>query len=153
MLSVINRESDIAAELMPEVSNASQGFWDGLRENELRVQQCVSCARYRVPSAPLCPYCGSYELTWGTSAGDATVFSWIRYHKVYLSTYSEIPYTVITAELNEGFRMYGRLLTETGEKSLRRPSIGEAVHAAVEEWSNGYRTIAFVEVGTSEGVR
>lgn len=147
MLSVINRDREMAVELMPEVSSASQGFWDGLEVGELRIQQCTSCNRYRVPSAPLCPYCEARGTKWATAGGDASIFSWIRYHKVYLSTYSDVPYTVITAELNEGLRMYGRLLTAQGDRSLRRPTIGENVRAVVEEWSNGYRTLAFAEVG------
>jgi uncharacterized OB-fold protein len=146
MLSIVNRDDEMAAELMPEISSASKGFWDGLEDGELRIQQCTSCDRYRVPSAPLCPYCESRDMKWETAAGDASVFSWIRYHKAYLSTYSDVPYSVITAEFDEGFRMYGRLLTDEGERSLRRPTIGERVRAVVEQWSNGYRTLAFVEV-------
>src|SRR5665213_2280388 len=133
MLSIVNRENEMAAELMPEVSSASQGFWDGLEVGELRIQQCLSCNRYRVPSAPLCPYCESREMKWGTAVGDASVFSWIRYHKVYLSTYSDVPYCVITAELDEGLRIYGRLLADSGERSLRRPTIGERVRAVIEQ--------------------
>jgi uncharacterized protein len=146
MLPSISRgQVSIADELFPETSRSSQGFWDGLEVGELRVQRCMKCHRSRIPSAPLCPYCLYDQAEWHPADGQATVFSWIRYHKAYLPTYTDVPYTVITAELTEGVRMYGRLLDKTGQHSTRRPDIGERVHAVVEEWANGRRTIAFQE--------
>jgi uncharacterized OB-fold protein len=83
-------------------------------------------------------------------SGTGTVFSWIRYHKAYLPTYNTLPYTVITAELDEGVRVYGRLLDGSGEQSTGRPTIGQPVQAVVEEWTNGLRTVAFCDE-TSDG--
>jgi uncharacterized OB-fold protein len=145
LLSIIIRDSAIADELFPEVSGSSQGFWDGVKAGELRVQRCAKCRRFRVPPTPVCPYCTHRVAEWQTVKGDAIVFSWIRYHKAYLPTYTDVPYTVITAELGEGFRMYGRLLNASGGQSARRPEIGEPVQAVIEEWVNGRRTIAFQE--------
>jgi uncharacterized OB-fold protein len=145
LLSIIIRDTDIADELFPEASSSSQGFWDGVMVGELRAQQCAKCQRFRAPPTPVCPSCTHHGAQWQTMSGDATVFSWTRYHKVYLPTYADVPYTVITAELTEGLRMYGRLLATSGEQSQRRPEIGERVHAVVEEWANGHRTIAFQE--------
>jgi uncharacterized OB-fold protein len=145
MLSVIIRGTAIAEELFPEVSGSSQEFWNGVKTGELQAQRCNKCQRFRFPSTPVCPHCGHGEAEWQKVEGGGRVFSWIRYHKAYLPTYVDVPYTVITAELDEGFRMYGRLLDTSGGQSARQPSIGEQVHAVVEEWANGHRTIAFRE--------
>jgi len=56
-----------------------------------------------------CPFTGSPQLEWRTSAGLGTV------HAVtYLYPKGEAPYNVVLVDVDEGFRMMSRVLTPEG---------------------------------------
>lgn len=45
-------------------SEGSREFYEGARNHELRIQQCLSCGRFRFPPQPMCPECHSLESAW-----------------------------------------------------------------------------------------
>jgi hypothetical protein len=99
--------------LLPEVDEDSQGFWDGCREGELRMQACAACGRLRFPPRPMCPYCRSIESTWKPMSGDATIWSFVVPHPPLLPAYSALaPYNVIVVALDEDatLRLVGNLV-------------------------------------------
>ena len=114
-------------------------FLDALRERRLVLQRCDACGRLRYPVAPVCPYCGGEAFDWDELTGRGTVHSWARYRRSYLPEFEPLlPYAVLSVELEEGARIYGRFADE-GE-----PEIGLAVQAIVERWPGGQCVHAFV---------
>jgi uncharacterized protein len=110
-----------------------------LRDGRLVLQRCDACGRFRYPVAPVCPYCGGEALAWQELSGRGTVHSWARYHRPYLPEFEPLlPYAVLSVELEEGVRIYGRF-ADDGE-----PEIGLAVQAIVERWPGGDCVHAFV---------
>lgn len=97
--------------LRPEPSSFSAFWWDGLRRHERLLQRCTACGRTQFPPLPGCRRCGSGDLDVMTSVGNGSVYSWIVAHYAFdPSVADDLPYVVVTVELDEGPRLYGRLL-------------------------------------------
>ena len=96
---------------LPPISNLNQPFWDGLREGQLRMQQCLSCELIWYPPGPLCPDCWSTEIEWTTLSGRGTVNSWVVFHQAYLKGFADdVPYNVTEVTLDEGPRLMTNLV-------------------------------------------
>lgn len=132
------------ADLLPAVTPDSAPFWDGLMQGGLVVQACGGCGRPRFPIAPVCPHCGATAFGWRELSGRGRIFSWVRYHRSFLPEFEDlVPYVVITAQLEEGVRMIGRLL----ERDVT-PASGMAVATVIERWPNGRCVPVFSLNGT-----
>ncbi len=70
-----------------------------LTEGVLAFQQCGG-GHAVFPPRPVCPTCGSRELAWAESAGDATIYS-----ATTISPRDQDPYTVVILDVAEGFRI------------------------------------------------
>jgi uncharacterized OB-fold protein len=55
-------------------------FWAALRDGELRIQRCISCAAFRHPPRPACARCGSRESEAVAVAGTGEVWSFAVIH-------------------------------------------------------------------------
>lgn len=77
-------------------------FWAYCAKDELRVQQCRSCAHLQWPVAARCEQCGSSDFEWRRMSGKATLSSWCAFHHDYYRGTIETPYAVILAKLEEG---------------------------------------------------
>lgn len=125
--------------LLPAITPDNEKFWDALARGELIVQQCGGCARPRWPIAPVCPYCGKTEWSWRNCSGAGAVFSWVRYRRSYLPEFEDVmPYAVATVQLDEGVRMFGRMIDQKDD-----PVIGQKVTAVIERWPDGRCVPAF----------
>jgi len=129
------------AALLPPRTLENTPHWDGLRERRLLLQRCGACARARYPVAPVCPHCGASEFRWEELAGTGAVHSWVRYRRAYLPEFEPLmPYDVLCVSLDEGPRVFGRLLHGEGDGA---PEIGMAVQALVERFAGGDCVLAF----------
>ena len=61
---------------VPVPTDNSRPFWDGLREHEVRIQQCDECQHWTFYPRRHCPQCFSDQLTWKTIAGTGTLYSY-----------------------------------------------------------------------------
>jgi len=96
---------------LPAISSLNRPFWDGLREGELRMQQCAACHKMWYPPSPFCPDCWGGEVIWTVVSGRATVNSWVRFHQAYWPAYAdELPYNVAEVTLEEGPRLLTNLV-------------------------------------------
>ena len=121
------------SDLLPAITPDSEPFWTALTQGGMVVQYCNSCHRPRFPIAPVCPYCGETAHEWKAVTGRGTIFSWVRYHRSFLPEFEDLmPYVVVTAQLEEGPRMIGRLL----ERDVQAKS-GMALKTVIERWPNG----------------
>jgi len=98
------------ARLLPEPTLESQGFWDALREHKLVFQQCASCGQVRHYPRPVCGNCFSMDVAWKQASGKGSVHSWtVCHHAFHPSFKRELPYVVVTVDMDEGVRMVGRV--------------------------------------------
>jgi len=104
--------------ILPKPTADSAPFWEGCDRGELLLARCGECGyRFYYPRR-LCPKCGSSLIGFEASAGTGTVFS---LSEVRVSFYgpaweSQLPYTVVLVDLDEGPRMLSRLIGHGGSK-------------------------------------
>ena len=126
--------------LVIPVSASTRPYFDGLEAGRLMLQCCSQCGRFRNPVAPVCPYCRASSFVWKASGARGSVVSWVRYARSYLPQFeSLVPYAVLTVELAERVRLFGRL----AERDVA-PRIGMEVAGIIERWADGGRAVAFV---------
>ena len=90
---------------IPEpVSNPdNQGFWDGCRQHELRLQRCRQCGAVRHQPRPMCAQCTSLEYDWARASGRGTVYTFTIIHGPTLPAFrDQLPYNVAVVQLEEG---------------------------------------------------
>lgn len=97
---------------VPPVTDAdSEPWWQGVREGRLLLQRCDACGRCRFPPLPDCPYCGAAGHRVETASGRGRIYSWITVNRALSERFAgQEPYTVVTVDLDEGGRIFGRLL-------------------------------------------
>ena len=96
---------------LPIVDGDSQGFWEGCREGELRLQYCLDCETYRYAPKRLCPSCLSEHSEWRTVSGQGEVYTFTIEHHAYHPSWAEdVPYVIAVIQLKEGPRMMSRIV-------------------------------------------
>src|SRR4051812_13885110 len=89
----------------------SAAWWEALASGRLLLPRCSSCRRRWFPPAPTCPRCGAGSPTLEDATGLGRVYSWVVVHKAYDPAFAgEIPYVIVTVDLDEGARVVGRLV-------------------------------------------
>lgn len=108
-------------------SSLSAAYWTGARRNRLVLQRCGDCGRVRHYPQLLCPVCHSFAVEHVTATGRGTVHSWTVSHHAFAPEFrDEVPYTLVTVDMEEGVRVLGRLDGPVA------PSVGLAVTVAFE---------------------
>ena len=98
------------AKLVPSPTPDTQPYWDGLNERRLRLQRCVDCGKVRHYPRPVCDACWSMNVAWRDASGNGRVHSWtVTHHAFHPGFKEELPYTLVTVDLDEGVRMNARL--------------------------------------------
>src|ERR1700712_892561 len=105
----MNKES--ALPLAPEVNDLTEGYWEGSRVGELRMQTCDECGTKRFPESPVCQRCLSPDFTWLAVSGRGRLWSWIHMHqKAFRSYADQVPYLCAFIELEEGLHLISTLV-------------------------------------------
>jgi uncharacterized OB-fold protein len=104
--------------IKPAPTDESRPFWEGCNRGELLLQACESCSHVFYYPRFLCPRCGSTKLAWKPASGRGTVYSFTH---VEVSFYgpqweSQVPYTPVLVDLDEGARMLSRLVGPDRDK-------------------------------------
>ncbi len=79
----------------------AERFWEFTGQQELRLQQCGDCGRFRWPPGPICDGCLSEDYAWAEVSGRGTLLTWVTYRRQYFPQYPA-PHTVLMVELDEG---------------------------------------------------
>lgn len=109
---------------LPEPTDDSKPFWDGLKERRLMLQRCADCGAVRHYPRPMCGECHSMEVDWVEASGRGTLYSWTEtHHPFHVGFRGETPYILATVELEEGVRIQSQLL----DASLGDLSLGAVV--------------------------
>jgi len=94
----------------PDPTPDTAPFWDGLKEGKLLLQCCADCGKVRHYPRPVCSDCYSMEYRWNPAKGTGKVQSWtVAYHAFHPGFKAELPYTLVTVDLDEGVRMQAQL--------------------------------------------
>ena len=106
---------------MPEPDPDDEFFWSGL-PGRLLVPRCEECGHAWLRPIPACPQCGSTRVQAVERSGRGIVYTWVVVHHALDPAFAaDVPYTVVTVELECGARLPGRLL------GAEPPSAGLAV--------------------------
>jgi hypothetical protein len=104
-------------------------FWAAAASGRLAVQQCGDCGELRWPPLAGCPECRSRDTSWAEVAPRGTIWSFVTYHRAFQAELkSDIPYTVLMVQLEDGPYIVGRLIAGTTP-----PSVGDRVTAEFPE--------------------
>jgi uncharacterized OB-fold protein len=95
---------------LPEITAATQPYWDAAKRRQLVIQRCARCGAYRFPPELACAACGSRDASWTPVSGRATLYSWTVAHPPLLPYFAErAPWPVAVVELEEGPRLITNL--------------------------------------------
>ena len=96
--------------LLPTPNQDTQAYWDALRQRRLTFQKCGGCGAVRHYPRPVCDRCYSMDVTWIDATGRGKVHSWtVAHHPFHPGFKGEVPYTLVTVDLEEGVRMQAQL--------------------------------------------
>ncbi len=111
-------------------------FWRGLREEQIRLQQCDSCDGWQWGPEWICHHCHGEALSFKDVAGEGVIYSYERvWHPVHPSLKEQGPYLVVLVEFPTAghVRVVGNLLGDPHQKV----HIGGKVTAVFEHHNHG----------------
>jgi uncharacterized OB-fold protein len=92
--------------LVPEPTADTKPFWDALHAGKFQLQRCADCKKVRHYPRPVCDACYSMNAEWVAASGRGTVHSWtITHHAFHPGFKADLPFTLLTVDLEEGVRM------------------------------------------------
>ena len=92
--------------LVPEPTADTKPFWDALMEGRFRLQRCADCQKVRHYPRPVCDACYSMNAEWVEASRLGFVHSWtITHHAFHPGFKADLPFTLLTVDLEEGVRM------------------------------------------------
>lgn len=104
---------------LPQPTEITQPFWDGLKEGRIPLQQCDDCSRWVFYPRLHCPHCFSQALTRRDASGEATLYSFTLARIPTLPDFKdEYPQALAVVELAEGVHM-NTTLVGLGEDEIR----------------------------------
>ena len=110
----------------PQPTELSRPYWDAAADGRLVLQKCASCGKVRHYPRLLCDSCYNTAVDWIPASGRGRIHSWtVAHHAFHAAFAAELPYTLLTVDLEEGVRALGRW--EGGA-----PAIGMPVQARFE---------------------
>ena len=107
--------TDTYTKLVPTPNQDTHAYWDALREHRLTFQTCGKCGTPRHYPRPVCSVCYSMDVIWKDASGRGKVHSWtVAHHPFHPGFKGEVPYTLVTVDLEEGVRMQAQLKSRDG---------------------------------------
>jgi uncharacterized OB-fold protein len=95
-------------------------FWEHVQRQDLRLQRCDVCGRFRFPPAPVCPECLADAFDWAPLSGAGTVLAATVFHRRYFPQLP-VPYTVVAVEIREGPILIGNYVNAGGPAACGDP--------------------------------
>jgi uncharacterized OB-fold protein len=124
--------------LLPQATATSAPFWDGLRREEIRVQQCADCGNFVFYPRSNCSHCLSDRLEWRRVSGRGTVHSFsISRVPTLIEFRDRVPQLLAVIELTEGVRI-NSVLVGTPPEDI---AIGMSVEPVFAHGAEGEPTL------------
>ncbi len=112
----------------------TQPFWEATKQHELRYQVCDDCSSVVFFPRRHCPHCMGFRLSWRTSAGEGTVYTFTIIRQIGHPAFRPlVPYVVAWIDLDEGFRMVSNVVGVDAEQVR----IGQRVRVTWEDQEGG----------------
>jgi uncharacterized OB-fold protein len=102
-------ETQLGDILRPQTNRDTEFFWEGTKQDELRIQRCNACGALRHPPGPSCPACHAVDRSYVVSSGRGTVFSYVV-HRHPPVPGRELPILIALVDLEEGTRLLAELV-------------------------------------------
>ncbi|MCH2616301.1 MAG: OB-fold domain-containing protein [Actinomycetota bacterium] len=115
-------------------------FWDEAKNKKLVRPVCGTCNTSFFSPQILCPWCQSGNWEFKESTGKGSIYSYTIVHRPPDDDYPN-PYVIIDVELEEGWRMYSRLI----DCSPSEVKIGQAVRVSFQIFKE--KMLPFFKVG------
>ncbi|WP_105034287.1 Zn-ribbon domain-containing OB-fold protein [Cryobacterium aureum] len=110
--------ADVGA-VLPNIEDPQAApFWNAARQGQLTMQRCLICRELRWTPQDTCPSCLSREYEWEVLSGKGKIYSHCTYYRVLNPAFTDVPYTVVMVELDEGPVIIGRLLNGPAEAMI-----------------------------------
>ena len=131
---------------LPQPTELSRPYWEAAALGRLVLQRCSACGRIRHYPRLLCPACHSDAVEWTPASGRGTVHSWtVAHHAFHPAFAAELPYTLVTIDLEEGVRALGRWQNEAV------PRLGQPVQGRFLTRDDGGSDLAFAPATGAAG--
>jgi uncharacterized OB-fold protein len=96
---------------LPTPDRDSEFFWESARRQELVLQQCADCQKFRFYPRSVCPHCLSDRFEWRRASGHGVVYSFTVIHRPPTPAFREqVPYVLALIDLAEGVRMMSNIV-------------------------------------------
>ncbi|WAH37487.1 Zn-ribbon domain-containing OB-fold protein [Alicyclobacillus dauci] len=129
---------------IPVRDGDSEPYWEGIDNNELRVQKCQTCHQHVFYPRSVCPHCFSDQLQFVTVSGYGEIYSYTVVHRSFGPFTDDVPFVVAIVELAEGVRMMTRI-----KGRREQVEIGRRVKVAFEKIDDNL-TLPFFEIVDEE---
>jgi uncharacterized OB-fold protein len=91
---------------LPEITEESAPYWEGLRNHALMLQHCGDCGKVRHYPQVLCDACFSTNVSWRAVSGNGKIHSWtIAQHAFHPGFKDAVPYPIVLVDLDIGVRI------------------------------------------------
>ena len=100
--------SDEPTRPAPAMTRDSLFFWEGAKQDELRIQQCNACKALHHPPRPMCNECLATDMGHRVMSGRGKVYSWIKPVHPPMPMF-EAGYVVALVNLEEGPRLMSNI--------------------------------------------
>jgi uncharacterized protein len=135
---------------LPKPSPEALPFWEGCGRNVLLLQYCEVCGAINWFPRHFCFNCDSSALDWRPATGLGTLETYSIVHRPINEAWkSEVPYTLAIVKLDEGIRMFTRLLDPPG----KAPTIGARVAVRFVEVATALKAPFWQTTGATDGDR
>lgn len=136
---------------MPAATKISAPFWQALKEDQLKIQQCNSCDGWVFYPRNHCTHCFSHDLEWKQISGEGILYSYTLTRIPTMPEFSdEMPQALAVIELAEGVRINTTLI-DVEEGDIK---IGMAVKPVFDKVSiDGETLLRFTSTENAGGVR
>ena len=119
----------------PQTSELARPYWEAAAQGKLVLQSCSACGKVRHYPRLLCDACYSDAVTWLPSEACGAIHSWtVAHHAFHPAFAAELPYILVTVDLDEGVRALGRWRSNLANSAM---SIGLPVQGRFEVREGG----------------
>ncbi len=95
---------------LPDSDDNNRPFFDGVNNDELRLQVCERCDTWVFPVKTRCSSCGGSDLVWKTASGRAVLYSHTQLRRAYHPRHEENLPVVAWVDLEEGVRINSNIV-------------------------------------------
>ena len=136
---------------MPAATKISAPFWQALKEDKVKIQQCNVCDGWVFFPRNHCSHCLAHDLEWKEVSGEGTLYSYTLTRIPTMPEFGdEMPQALAVVELAQGVRVNTTLI-DVEEQDIK---IGMAVKPVFDKvTSDGVTLLRFTATSNAGGVR